>query len=69
VFERFWQETATAKKGNGLGLAIAKGIIESHGGRIWAESRPGQGAEFFFTMPFEARAPLTEAPSRHTTTA
>jgi signal transduction histidine kinase len=58
VFERFWQDSATAKKGNGLGLAIARGIVESSGGRIWAESRAGQGAEFFFTLPLEARPTL-----------
>jgi signal transduction histidine kinase len=38
-------------RGAGLGLAIAKGLVEVHGGKIWAESVPGHGARFVFTLP------------------
>jgi signal transduction histidine kinase len=70
VFDRFWTQTP-GKKGTGLGLFIAKGIVEAHGGRIAVESELGQGAHFFFTLPIaEAAAariapliPATRAPS------
>ena len=54
VFDRFWQAKKMARAGVGLGLAIAKGIIEAHGGEIRAESRPGHGARFTFTLPVAA---------------
>jgi signal transduction histidine kinase len=40
----------TANRGAGLRLAIAKGIVEAHDGRIWADSEPGQGSTFVFTL-------------------
>jgi two-component system, NtrC family, sensor kinase len=59
IFEEFQQadSSVTKKKGGtGLGLSIARHIIEMHGGRIWVESRVGNGATFFFTVPVRAKA-------------
>jgi signal transduction histidine kinase len=52
VFDRFWQARGTRRAGAGLGLAIARGVVEAHGGRIWVESEPGQGTRFHFSLPF-----------------
>jgi len=57
IFDKFFQaseRTPTDISGTGIGLSIAKEIVELHGGRIWAESEKGQGAKFVFTLPLKS---------------
>ncbi|HEX9089949.1 MAG TPA: ATP-binding protein [Anaerolineales bacterium] len=52
IFERFYKvDRSRATSGTGLGLAIARHLVDAHGGRIWAESQPGKGSVFNFTIP------------------
>jgi signal transduction histidine kinase len=51
IFGQFWQGSRTDRRGIGLGLAIAKGIVEAHEGRIWVESSVGRGSTFYFSLP------------------
>jgi signal transduction histidine kinase len=51
VFQRFWQLDKHDQRGLGLGLHISKCIVDAHGGRIWVESKPGEGSSFHLTIP------------------
>jgi signal transduction histidine kinase len=63
LFDRFWQARGTDRRGLGLGLAIARGIAEAHGGRLEVESTVGSGSTFWFTLPLSAASSPSGAPA------
>jgi PAS domain S-box-containing protein len=63
IFDPYWQAGRTARLGAGLGLTISKGIVESHGGRLWVDSRPGAGSTFTFALPLAADAARAPGPA------
>lgn len=71
VFDRYWKGDRTGRSGTGLGLFIARGIVEAHGGLLWLESTEGEGSTFRFTLPIalpEIEPPVTGADTRGMTT-
>jgi len=62
LFDRYWRSPDAGYKGHGLGLAIARGLVEAHRGRIWVDSEPGRGATFWFTVPLAELPPAPLEP-------
>lgn len=60
IFDKFVRGRGDSVSGTGLGLYISRQIVNAHGGRIWAESQPGQGATFRFVLPGAGAAPANE---------
>ena len=69
IFDRFWKaDRARSRSGGaGLGLAIARRIVEAHGGHIWASSAPGQGTTVAFALPSAGAGAAAIAAACHNT--
>ncbi|HKR80199.1 MAG TPA: sensor histidine kinase KdpD [Nitrospira sp.] len=67
IFDKFYRAKPAREGGVGLGLTICRGIVEAHGGRIWAENRTGGGAVFRFAIPMSEEQPpiATEQSAKH----
>lgn len=63
IFDRYAQGASYDRRGLGIGLFISKCIVEAHGGKIWVESRVGEGSTFHFTLPGTAEARTTARPT------
>jgi two-component system sensor histidine kinase KdpD len=61
VFEKFYRAAPDGRRGAGLGLAICRGIVLAHGGRIWAHNLPEGGVAFLFTLPLSGAPPVSGA--------
>ena len=62
IFDRYWKADAGGRRGNGLGLFIAQGIVAAHGGHIWVDTDDGHGATFAFEIPLAPPEPPARAP-------
>jgi signal transduction histidine kinase len=62
LFDRFWQSDNADQRGLGLGLSIAKAIVEAHGGEVGVESKLGEGSTFWFTLPMAEGVEQIETP-------
>ncbi len=63
MFDRFWRADRRKERGVGLGLTVAQGIVQAHGGQIGVESRKGEGSTFYILLDAEAPIRATAEPA------